>query len=127
MFGRMYNKKISYIAWTILFIGFNMMYFTMFILGYKGMPRRYYDALPEFQGLHSVATVGSWILVIGLIVMFVNLVQGFRKGPKVGKNPWGGTTLEWQVETPPPLENFHQIPQVEKEPYDHSNNIGETS
>jgi cytochrome c oxidase subunit 1 len=119
MFGRMYNKKVSYIAWTILFVGFNMLYFTMFILGYKGMPRRYYDSLPEFQTLHIVATVGSWILAIGLVVMFVNLLIGFRKGKKVGKNPWGGTTLEWTIATPPPLENFHKIPTIEHEPYYH--------
>ncbi len=119
MFGRMYNKKISYIAWSFLFVGFNLIYFTMFILGYKGMPRRYYDALPEFQDLHIVATIGSWVLVMGLIIMFVNLYRGFRKGERVGMNPWGGTTLEWKVSTPPPLENFHQIPVVEHEPYYH--------
>ncbi len=117
MFGRMYNKKIAYIAWVIMFVGFNLLYFTMFILGYKGMPRRYYDSLPEFQNLHVVATIGSWILVIGLIVMFINLIQGFRKGEKVGMDPWGGTTLEWKVSTPPPLHNFHKIPVVEHEPY----------
>lgn len=119
MFGRMYNKKVSYIAWSFLFVGFNILYFTMFILGYKGMPRRYYDALPEFQNLHIIATIGSWILVTGLIIMFVNLYRGFRKGEKVGMNPWGGTTLEWKVATPPPLENFHEIPVVEYEPYYH--------
>jgi cytochrome c oxidase subunit 1 len=117
MFGRMYNKKISYIAWIILFIGFNLLYFTMFILGYKGMPRRYYDTLPEFQDLHLVATIGSWILVGGIIIMFVNLYNGFRSGEKTPVNPWGGTTLEWKVLTPPPLENFHEIPVVEHEPY----------
>ena len=125
MFGRMYNKKVAYIAWVILFIGFNMLYFTMFILGYKGMPRRYYDALPEFHTLHVIATVGSWILVTGLIIMFVNLYRGFRHGEKAGINPWGGTTLEWTVGTPPPLENFHEIPTVVHEPYYHPQNENE--
>ncbi len=119
MFGRMFNKKVSYIAWIFLFIGFNLLYFTMFILGYKGMPRRYYDALPEFHHLHVVATVGSWILVTGILIMLINLIVGFRRGEKAPINPWGGTTLEWKVPTPPPLENFHQIPVVEHEPYYH--------
>lgn len=119
MFGRMFNKKVSYIAWIFLFVGFNMLYFTMFILGYKGMPRRYYDALPEFHTLHVVATVGSWILVTGILIMLTNLIVGFRRGEKAPINPWGGTTLEWKVPTPPPLENFHQIPVVEHEPYYH--------
>jgi len=119
MFGRMYNKKVSYIAWVFLFVGFNVMYFTMFILGYKGMPRRYYDTLPEFQSLHILATVGSWILVTGILIMFINLFIGFRRGEKAPMNPWGGTTLEWTVATPPPLENFHDIPEVKHEPYYH--------
>ncbi len=125
MFGRMYNKKVSYIAWVILFVGFNTLYFTMFILGYKGMPRRYYDALPEFQTLHVIATVGSWILVTGLIIMFVNLYRGFRHGEKAPRNPWGGTTLEWTVPTPPPLENFEEIPEVVHEPYYHGDKFKE--
>ena len=66
MFGRMYNKKVSYWAWALMFIGFNTLYMSMFILGYMGMPRRYYDSLPEFQNLHTVATIGSWILVLGI-------------------------------------------------------------
>jgi cytochrome c oxidase subunit 1 len=121
MFGRMFNQKVSYLAWVFLFIGFNMLYFTMFILGYKGMPRRYYDALPEFHNLHVIATIGSWILVTGILIMLINLLIGFRKGDKAPRNPWGGTTLEWTVATPPPLENFHEIPQVEHEPYYHGN------
>jgi cytochrome c oxidase subunit 1 len=120
MFGRMYNKKVSYWAWVLMFIGFNTLYMSMFILGYMGMPRRYYDALPEFQNLHTVATIGSWILVLGILIMFVNLWIGFRKGEKASMNPWGGTTLEWSVATPPPLENFHEIPHVEHEPYYHA-------
>lgn len=127
MFGRMYNEKVSYIAWTLLFVGFNTLYMSMFVLGYKGMPRRYYDALPEFHPLHVSATVGSWILALGIIIMFVNLFIGFRKGPKAPKNPWGGTTLEWQVATPPPLENFHEIPTVEHEPYYHKDIYEERS
>lgn len=128
MFARMYNKKMAYIAWGILFVGFNTLYMTMFILGYKGMPRRYYDALPQFHNLHVVATVGSWILVTGLIIMFANLIHGLLKGERVtDKNPWGGTTLEWQVESPPPLENFHEIPTIDRGPYDHQNLSGENA
>jgi cytochrome c oxidase subunit 1 len=119
MFGKMYNKKVANIAWVILIVGFNMLYFTMFILGYKGMPRRYYDALPEFQSLHVVATIGSWILVSGILLMFYNLYRGLRNGEKASDNPWQGTTLEWKVATPPPLENFKKIPTIKSGPYDH--------
>ena len=117
MFGRMYNKKLANIALAIEFVGFNLFYFTMMILGYRGMPRRYYDHLPQFHTDHVIATVGSWILIIGLLLMFGNLFWSIFKGKKVGMNPWGGATLEWQVPSPPPHENFEEIPYVDHEPY----------
>lgn len=121
MFGKMYNEKTAKVALALIFIGFNTMYFTMFILGYQGMPRRYWDYLPEYTALHHISTLGSWILVAGLLLMFYNLLIGLFKGEKAPMNPWGGTTLEWTVPSPPPLENFDVIPTVTHEPYYHSN------
>jgi cytochrome c oxidase subunit 1 len=86
MFGKMYNEKVSMIACTLFVIGFNMLYFTMFILGYKGMPRRYYDYLPQFQGLQVHATIGSWIMVAGLVLMIGNLIRALAKGSKAPVN-----------------------------------------
>ena len=117
MFGRMYNERIANISVFIIFIGFNMLYFTMFILGYMGMPRRYWDYLPEYQPLHIISTIGSYILITGLLLMIYNLVKGYYSGKKAEQNPWGGVTLEWSVPSPPPLENFEVIPTVEHEPY----------
>jgi cytochrome c oxidase subunit 1 len=117
MFNRMYNRKVAKWAWLLLFVGFNVFYFSMLLLGWQGMPRRYYDYLPEFRTLQVTATVGSWILVAGLVVMFVNLFRGLFKGEKAGENPWNAATLEWQIPTPPPAENFDKIPIVTKGPY----------
>lgn len=122
VYGKMYNIKIANVAFTLLIIGFNTLYFPMIILGLKGMPRRYYDYLPEFTQLNVISTVGSWILVTGLLLMLWNLVQGYRKGKKVGRNPWGGITLEWQTKSPPPLENFDKLPVLnEGGPYNFKN------
>jgi cytochrome c oxidase subunit 1 len=118
MFGKMYNWKRAAWGWLILFIGFNVLYFPMLILGWEGMPRRYYDYPPQFHTLHLISTIGSWILIAGLILIFFNLVQGLRKGQKAGDNPWGGATLEWQISSPPPINNFEKIPVVEKGPYE---------
>lgn len=123
MFGRMYNERIANIAAGIIFVGFNMLYFTMFLLGYQGMPRRYWSYLPEYQTLHIISTVGSWILILGLIIMFWNLIYALFKGEKASANPWGGTTLEWQIQSPPIMENFHEIPIVKHEPYYHATAI----
>lgn len=117
MFGKMYSIKLANIAWLILFTGFNILYFPMFILGWNGMPRRYYDYLPRFHSLHLLSTIGSWILAVGLILMFGNFIYSLLYGKKADKNPWGGSTLEWSIQSPPPSENFEQIPVVSEAPY----------
>lgn len=123
MFGKMYNRTRAKIAFWFLFIGFNLLYFPMFIMGWLGMPRRYYDYLPEFQDYHFISTVGSWIVIIGLLLMFYNLYKALRKGQKVtDKNIWGGETLEWQIDTPPIHENFTEIPYIEERPYQYKDN-----
>ncbi len=117
--GRMYNHKVAVLGWALLFVGFNITYMAMQAVGIQGMPRRYYDYLPEFTTLNLVSTIGSWIMAVGLIIMFVNLWQGLRKGSRIGQNPWGGATLEWSIPSPPPLENFgEEDPVVTKGPYE---------
>ncbi|NCA84072.1 MAG: cytochrome c oxidase subunit I [Clostridia bacterium] len=121
IWGRMYNLKWANIAFAIFFIGFNLVYFPMLVLGMMGMPRRYYDYLPEFTLPNLISTIGSWVLAIGLIIMIVNLIRG-RKGPKASTNPWGSVTLDWtHTQSPPSLYNFDETPQVERGPYDYRN------
>lgn len=123
MVGRMYNFKVAKIGFWILFVGFNVLYFPMFVMGWLGMPRRYYDYLPEFTPYHRLSTIGSWILILGLIIMFGNLIKAWRSGPKTSeKNTWGGETLEWQIETPPTFENFNEIPVITEGPYEYKHN-----
>lgn len=123
MFGRMYHRPTAKVAFWFLFIGFNLLYFPMLIMGWLGMPRRYYDYLPEFHPYHLASTIGSWILIIGLILMFYNLIRSFKKGMIITeKNMWGGETLEWQIETPPIHENFTEIPVITERPYGYHDN-----
>ncbi|MEI6576180.1 MAG: cytochrome c oxidase subunit I [Bacteroidota bacterium] len=110
MYGRMYNHRWANIGFAVFFVGFNMLYFPMFILGMQGMPRRYYDYLPQFTNLNVASTIGSWVLAIGLAIIITNLIRGARKGPSAGDNPWGSKSLEWTIPSPPPLENFDVIP-----------------
>jgi len=118
MWGKMYNKKVANIGLLILFIGFNTLYFPMFILGIMGMPRRYYDYLPEFATPNLISTIGSWILALGLIIVIVNLLRPKKVPQEEVDNPWNGRTLEWKMQSPPSLENFEEIPVVEHGPYD---------
>ncbi|MSM39625.1 MAG: cytochrome c oxidase subunit I [Geobacter sp.] len=118
IYGRRYAEKPAVVAWALMFVGFNITYFSMMVLGMKGMPRRYYDYLPEFAPLNLASTIGSWILVAGLLLLLANLFRGLLKGEPVGRNPWGAATLEWTTTTPPPTENFEQEPVVTHGPYD---------
>lgn len=118
MFGKMYNKKVANRALLGLFIGFNVLYMPMFFLGFMGMPRRYYDYLPQFANLNLLSTIGSWILAASLIVVIVNLLRAKKGTPEEIDDPWGGRTLEWKIQSPPSLENFEEIPVIDHEPYD---------
>jgi len=118
IYGRMYDKAVATVAWAVILVGFLITYISMKVVGMMGMPRRYYDYVPEFTGLNQLATIGSWILAIGLVLMFVNIIHGLFRGPKAESNPWGGASLEWQIPSPPPTENFDEDPVVTHGPYD---------
>ena len=119
MFGKMHNEKVAKVGVVMYFIGANVLYFPMFIMGYMGMPRRYFDYLPEFQIYHVISTIGSWILISSILLMFINLLIAVFKGKPVGNNPWGAKTLEWTMPSPPPLLNFIETPIPNEDPYDY--------
>lgn len=119
MFNRMYNQKVAKFAVLLYFIGVNVLYFPMFIMGYLGMPRRYYDYLPEFQTYHVISTIGSWVLISSILIFLINLIYALKKGSRPGQNPWGALTLEWTIPSPPPLLNFITAPVVTGGPYDY--------
>lgn len=119
IYGRMYDVKAATRAFWVLFTGFNVLYFPMLVVGMMGMPRRYYDYLPQFHLPNLISTVGSWITVAGLIYMIVVLVKGYRKGATASANPWDGLTLDWQTDSPPSKENFDTIPTVTEGPYEY--------
>jgi cytochrome c oxidase subunit 1 len=117
MFGRMYNERAATVAFVPIFVGFNLLYFTFLVMGLQGMPRRYYDHLPRFHTGHLWATIGSWILVTGLLIMVTNLMRGLFRKTTIPANPWGGVTLEWTVASPPPTENFAVLPVISEPAY----------
>ncbi|MBO6574927.1 MAG: cytochrome c oxidase subunit I [Rhodothermales bacterium] len=120
MFGKMYNETAGVIASILVFIGFNLTFFPQFIMGSRGMPRRYYDYLPEFEIYHQLSTLGSYILAVGLFMILFYMVWSLIKGKQAGPNPWGALTLEWtHTTTPPDHHNFHHTPVVTRGPYDY--------
>jgi cytochrome c oxidase subunit 1 len=120
MFGRMYKKSQAVLGFTVFFIGFNLLYFPLFLAGLAGMPRRYQDYLPEYEVYHKLSTIGSWIMVAGLVILIWNLLRSLRKGEKAPANPWGGASLEWSVSSPPPTHQFEEPPEITHGPYDYA-------
>ena len=120
MFGRMYDFKKAYISSILVTGGFMFHYVPMFILGLQGMPRRYYDYLPQFAAGNFFAGFGAAFMIIGIFLMMINLLSTFKKERDALPDPWGGTTLEWQTPSPPPLHNFIKKPEVLDYPYDFS-------
>jgi cytochrome c oxidase subunit I len=115
--GRKYPNGWAMLSAAIIFIGFNLTFFPQFILGYLGMPRRYAFYPAEFQVLNVMSSAGASILGVGYLIPLVYFIWSMRYGPVAEANPWGATGLEWQTSSPPPTENFKQIPVVTEEAY----------
>lgn len=118
MFGRMYDFRKAYTGAVLVTSGFMLHYVPMFILGLQGMPRRYYDYLPQYAGGNFFAGFGAAFMIAGIFLMFFNLLVTLKKPRNASPDPWGGTTLEWQTPSPPVLHNFTHKPHVSEYPYD---------
>jgi cytochrome c oxidase subunit I len=118
--GRMYAEKSGRIGAVLVFIGLNTAFFPQFVLGTRGMPRRYYNYLEEFQGLHQLSTIGAYILGVGFIITAVSLLGSLRKKADAPANPWGAGSLEWNTTSPPPYYNFKTTPEVNAGPYEYA-------
>ncbi len=110
--GRMYSELWGRLACLIVFVGMNVTFFTQFVMGAHGMPRRYFNYLPKFAPYHRLSTMGSYLLAIGFVIMAAYLMHSLFRGRKAPSNPWGGGTLEWQCSSPPPHNNFDEPPTV---------------
>jgi cytochrome c oxidase subunit 1 len=119
MTGKMYNETWGRIGAILVLIGFNVTFMSQFVMGGRGMPRRYFNYLDQFAPMHMYSTIGSWILAVAFLVTALNLLASLKFGPKASANPWGGTTMEWQTDSPPITHNFHDQPVLEREPYDY--------
>jgi cytochrome c oxidase subunit I len=112
--GRLMNETLGKWTFWVMFIGFNVGFFPMHILGLAGMPRRIYT-YPEGLGwgpMNLIVTLGSYLFAIGVLLFFVNVFMSLRRGKPAGDNPWDAASLEWSTSSPPPVYNFAVIPTV---------------
>jgi cytochrome c oxidase subunit I len=115
--GRMYNDFWGRISCLLVFLGFNLTFFPQFVMGSRGMPRRYATYDPEFVAFHQWSTFGAFVLGIGIVLAFVVLLLAARSGKRVAGNPFKAASLEWQSSSPPDFHNFVHQPIV-NDPYD---------
>jgi len=109
MTGRMYDEFLGKLHFAVYFVGFNLLYFPLFVAWET--PRRVFDYAPELAPWHQLATVGGFVLGLSFLIMFYNLFKSAFVGDPAPDNPWEyATTAEWAVPSPPPLENFDGTP-----------------
>jgi cytochrome c oxidase subunit 1 len=119
MTGRMYDERLGKLHFWLTFVGFNLTFFPMHLIGVQGMPRRVADYAEQFGDWNFFISIASFALGASTIVFFANMINSWVRGPKAPGNPWRAMTLEWQVSSPPPVFNFDEIPQVVGNPYEY--------
>ncbi len=115
MTGRLLGERMGKWHFWITFVGFNLTFFPMHMLGLNGMPRRTYrfdDGL-GFDLYNALSTIGSFVIALSVLVLIVNLVVSRRSGIPAGDDPWDARTLEWSISSPPPVHNFDVVPRVQ--------------
>ncbi len=122
MSGRMLNERWAGIGFWTAQVGFQVTFLAMFALGLGGMPRRAGDYAPQFTTANQVATAGAYVIMIGMLIYAGALIVSWVSGEVAPANPWGAKTLEWQVPTPVPLENFEVLPVVTSDFYTYGEN-----
>ncbi|MFW5917965.1 MAG: cbb3-type cytochrome c oxidase subunit I [Haloferacaceae archaeon] len=109
MTGKMYNEFLGKLHFAMFFLGFNAVYFSMFVAWET--PRRVFEYNPELQIYHQFGTIGAFVLGLSFFIMFYNLAGSYVSGEPAGDNPWDySRTAEWAVSSPPPLENWPNRP-----------------
>jgi cytochrome c oxidase subunit 1 len=122
MFGRMYNDFWGRVGCFLVFSGFNLTFFPQFVMGSRGMPRRYASYDPEFQIFHQISTIGAFVLASGVVLSVIVLIYALLRGRRVNGNPFMGASLEWQSSSPPDFHNFIHKPVV-NDPYDFNSQV----
>jgi len=117
IWGRRLNERLGQLHFVLMFIGFNMTFFPMHLLGLDGMPRRIatYSGANGWNTLNLIASIGAFIIAVSMFPFIINVVMAFLRPKDQPDDPWQGNTLEWATTSPPPVYNFDDIPEIHSE------------
>jgi heme/copper-type cytochrome/quinol oxidase subunit 1 len=112
--GKLYFELPGQISFWIIFVGTNLLFFPMYIVGLLGMPRQIYTygTGTGWDAYNAAESAGAYLTALGILILFANLVVSYFRAPLAGDDPWFGPTLEWATTSPPPEYNFAVIPTV---------------
>jgi cytochrome c oxidase subunit I len=116
MSGRMLNERLGQVHFWLMFIGLQLTFFPMHLLGLAGMPRRIAEYAPTaWQPLNQVATIGAFTIAASMLPFLWNIFTTLRHPADQPDDPWNAYTLEWATTSPPPPYNFEHLPEIHSE------------
>jgi cytochrome c oxidase subunit 1 len=119
MTGRYLDERTGSIGFWTAFAGFQITFMSMFVAGLQGQPRRVLQFDNMFNISNWISTIGAYVIGIGMLIFLAAIISSWRSGQVAPSNPWHAQTLDWQTQTPVPLDNFPVLPVVTKLPYDY--------
>jgi len=113
--GKMLSEALGQLHFWLFFIGVNILFFPMHVLGMDGMQRRVPDYNDAFAYWNHIASLGFVLVLAGMAVFFANIIYALVAGKKAPDNPWGegARTLEWTLSSPPPYHQFETLPRID--------------
>jgi cytochrome c oxidase subunit 1 len=125
MTGLRFNELLAKWHFWLMFVAFNATFMPLFVLGMQGMPRRVSSYAPNLHGLNVWVSISAFVLGFSMLIFLFNVVYSMIVVRlRAESNPWRSKSLEWQVPTPVPVNNFEQIPVIDSDPYDYGTPIG---
>jgi cytochrome c oxidase subunit 1 len=125
MTGFQLNERLGKIHFWSMFIAFNSTFLPLFAVGLMGQPRRVVTYASNLQPLNIWVSVSAFVLGLSMLVFLYNLIYslGFAR-VRAARNPWGSLSIEWQLPSPVPVQNFDRTPVFENDPYGYGDGDG---